>query len=214
MHRGLQRGAGVQLALRRPLFADKLHIGPLGLEQFLEAGDGALAVFVVGSNRGPAFGRHLGRFLDQHGCLHIGAGAHAEGVAVAFFPNQRVGQWFAGDIDALVFLRKITKGQPHVGQKAPSQHIDIFARGEFDGMAQRFFGLANVVAGNHFDLAAQQAAGGIDFFHGQLPALTVRQGELGNGRVAVDFTNLDGHSRGGLRGQRRRQPQTAQQRRF
>ena len=80
--------------------------------------------------------------------------------------------------------------QTHIGQKTAGQHIDFFLRAQLDGMAQRLFGLAGIVACNDFDAPTQQAASHIDFFNRQLPALAVRLGELGHGGVAVDFTDL------------------------
>jgi hypothetical protein len=75
----------------------------------------------------------------------------------------------------------VGQGQPHVGQKAPGQHIHFFLGGELHRVAQRFFGLAHIVACDHLHRTAQQSALGIDLFHRQLPALFVRLGELGNG---------------------------------
>ena len=68
-----------------------------------------------GGNQGPAFGRQLGSFFHQHGSLHVGARAQAEGVAVAFFPHDGIGQRFAGHKQAFVFLRVVGKCQAHVG---------------------------------------------------------------------------------------------------
>ena len=191
LHGGLQRGAGIQLAQRRPLLTHKLHIRPSGLQQFLEAGDSALPILIVGCDGGPAPGGQLGRLFDQHGCLHISTGAQAEGVTVTLVPHQGVGQRLAGHIYPLVFLCVIGERQTHIGQKAAGQNIHLFLRCQLDGMAQRFFGLAGIIARDHLHLAPQQPACHIDLFHGELPALAIGLGELRNGRVAVDFADFD-----------------------
>ena len=85
----------------------------------------------------------------------------------------------------------VGQGQAHIGEEAPGQHIHLLLGGQLDGMAQRFFGLAGIVAGDHLDLAPEQTALGIDLLDRQLPALLVGLGELRDRGIAVDFTDLD-----------------------
>ena len=86
----------------------------------------------------------------------------------------------------------VGQGQAHIRQKTTRQNVHFLLGCELNRVAQSFVGFASIVSGNHFDLAAQQAALGVDFFDRQLPALPIGLGELGHGRVTVDFTNLDG----------------------
>ena len=86
----------------------------------------------------------------------------------------------------------VSQRQTNVGQKAASQHVHMLFGCQFNRVTQGIFGLARVIARNHLDLTAQQTACHVNLFNRQLPALLVRQRELGNGRVAVDFADFDG----------------------
>ena len=174
------------------MFTQELHIRALGLEQLLEAGHSALTVFIVRRNGGPALGGQFGCFFHQHGRLHVSAGAQAEGVAVALAPDDGVGERLAGHKQFLVLLRMVSQRQANVREETTREHIHFFSRCQLHRMAQSLVGFASVVTRNDLDLAAQQAASGIDFFHSQLPALFVGLGKLGNGGVAIDLANLDG----------------------
>ncbi|OQC14431.1 MAG: hypothetical protein BWX79_00885 [Alphaproteobacteria bacterium ADurb.Bin100] len=206
VHDRAERGARLQLAVGGPLLADELDIRALGFQQFLEAGHGALAVLVVGRNRGPALGRQLGRLFNQHGRLHPGARAQPEGVAVALVPDDGVGQGLAGNEHALVLGRVVGQGQADVAEKAAGQHVHLLLGGQLHRMAQRLLGLAAIVAADHLDLAPQQAAGRVDLLHRQLPPLLVGLGELGHRRVAVDLSDPDRRALGEHRRRSQREP--------
>ncbi len=51
--------------------------------------------------------------------------------------------------------------------------------------------LAAVVLGDHFELLAVDAAGGVDLVERQLPALAVGRGEGGQAGIGVDLADLD-----------------------
>ena len=103
-----------------------------------------------------------------------------------------------GGVTSRYGLGDLTTGAPAAAparsirhRPAPRQHVHFFLGSEFNRVTQGFFRLACVVAGYHFDLSAEQAPLGVDLLHSQLPALLVGLGELRDGGIAVDFTDLD-----------------------
>ena len=82
----------------------------------------------------------------------------------------------------------------------PARIFDALALGQFVGDAHRFGGIAAIVARDHLKLLAQHAAGRIDLFDRELPALFVGLEEGGRDLVGGKLADLDGV----LRGSRRR----------
>jgi hypothetical protein len=187
----LRHAARVDLAQGRGLLGHELHVGLRSLEQLLEGCHGRLAVFVVGVHDGPALLLELGGLGHQHGGLHVGAGAQAEGVLVAALPGDLVGQRFAGKEEELLLLGKVGHGQAGVRQEGAGEHVDLFARDEFFGHAHGVAGVGVVVARDQLDLLAVDAARGIDFIDGEFHPLLVGLEEGRLRLVAVDLTDLD-----------------------
>jgi hypothetical protein len=65
-------------------------------------------------------------------------------------------------------------------------------------MADRVVGLARVVARDHLQRTAEQAAGSVDLVDREFPGFAVRHQELRDRRVAVDFADADGLACGRL----------------
>ena len=200
----LHHGAGVDLAQRRGLLADELHAG-LGLgHQFLERSGGRLAVLVVRVDDGPLHFIKLDRVGDQHRRLHVGRGAQAEGVVVAVFPYDLVGQGLGGHEHDLALLGQVGDREADVGGESSHQQTDVLARDQLLGHAHRVAGVAVVVARDHLDLAAEHAAGLVDLLQRELPALLVGIEEGREDLVAVQLADLDRLRLGGSSDQEHR----------
>ena len=187
----LHDAAGVHPAQWRGLLGHKLHVGLGGLEQLLERRHGRLPVFVVGVDHGPALFLHLGGLGHQHGGLHVGAGAQAEGVLVAALPGHLVGQRLARQEEKLLLLGEVGHRQAGVRQEGARQHIDLLARHQLFGHANGVAGVGVVVARDQFDLLAIDAARSVDLIDRQLHAFLVGLQESRLCLVAVDLANLD-----------------------
>ena len=187
----LHHRAGIDLAERRPLFADPLDIRPLLRQQRLEHADGGLAVFIVRRDGGPALGRKLGGLLRQHRRLHVVRRPQAEGVAIALRHRDRVGQGLGGEEEDFLLLGEIADGKADMREEGAGQHDHLVAGDEFVGGRHGIGGLAVVVLGNHHQLLAVDAAGGVDLLDRELPALAVGLGERRQRRVAIDLADLD-----------------------
>ena len=185
----LHHAAGVHLAQRCGLLGDKLHIRLRCGKQLLERGHGRLAVLVIGVDDGPALFLHGRGLGHQHGHLHVGRGAQAEGVAVALFPDDLVGQRLGGQEEALFLLREVGQRQPHMRQKAAHEHVHLLARDQLLGGAHGVGRVAVVVARDQHQLLAANAAGDVDLRQRQLHALLVGLEEGRLGLVAVDLAN-------------------------
>ena len=184
--------AGVNLEQRGPLFADPFDIGAFFGQQFLEGRHRRFSVFIIGRHGGPALGRKLGRLLRQHGRLHVGSGAQAEGVTVALGPGDGVAQGFGGDEKHLVPAGEIGDRQTDVGEEGAGQQHHLLAAHQLLGEAHGVAGLAPVVARDHLERPAENAALGVDLVQRQLPAVAIRHGEGGQRPgVAVELADPD-----------------------
>ena len=174
-------GAGVDLALRRPLLADPLDVGPLGREQLLEGGDRRLAVFVVRRDRRPFLRRQLGRLVGQHRRLLVGARPQAERVAIALRQRDRVGERLGGEEQDLLLLGEVGHREADVGEEGSREH-----RRRRRSRRVRWprvtasAGLPPSSLRDHLELLAVDAAGRVDLVERELPALAIGLGEGGH----------------------------------
>src|SRR5262249_35355882 len=106
-----------------------------------------------------------------------------------------------GEKKYLLLVGKVADGKADIGEERAGEHRDVLARHQLVGGGLRIGRLAAVVLGDHDQLLAIDAAGGVDLLHGKLPALAVRLGEGRQGRVAVDLADLDFALRHGVAGQ-------------
>ena len=186
---GLHHGAGLDTAQGRRLLTDEFHIRLRFLELLLERGDRRLPVFVIGIHHHPTLLLHLRRFRHQHGGLHVGRCAQAEGVFVAVLPDDLVRQGFGGEKKHLFLLGEIGQREPDVRQEATGQEVHFLTRNQFLGDPYRISRVAAVVADHHLDLAPRHAAGGVDLFERQVHAFLVRVQEGRLRLVTVDLAD-------------------------
>ena len=81
--------------------------------------------------------------------------------------------------------------RPTLDRNVPHRMFDALAGHQLFGDAHRVAGIGAVVARNDFELFAEHAAGGVDLFDRQLPALPVGLEKGGLALVAVEFADLD-----------------------
>ena len=187
----LRDRAGVDLAQRRRLLGDELHARLRLGEQLLEPARRRLAVFVVRVHDRPALLLQLGGVGDQHRGLHVRGRAQAEGVLVAVVPDDLVGERLGGDEQHFLLVGEVRHRQPDVRGEGAHEDLDLLPREQFLGNAHRVAGGAAVVARDHLQLAAVDAAGGVDLVERELPALLVRLKECRECLVAVQLAELD-----------------------
>src|SRR6185436_410770 len=169
----LDYGTGLDLAEGRGLLGDELDAGLRLGEEPLERGGCRLAVLVVRIDDRPAFFLQLGRFGDQHRRLHVSRRAQAEGVAVAVLPDDLVGEGLGGEEQDLALRGKVGHRQADVGSESAHQHVHAVARDQLFGHAHRIARRAAVVAHDQLELAAVDAAAGVDLLERELHAFLV-----------------------------------------
>ena len=187
----LYHAARIDLAQRCRLVGHEFHVRLRRLQQFLEGRDRRLAVFIVRIHQRPALFVQLDCFRHQHRDLHVGRRTQAEGVTIAVFPDDLVGQRFGGQEEDLALLGEVRHRQAHVGQEGAGQRDHPLARHQFLRRTHRVARIGLVVARNDFQLLAVDTAAGIDFVHRKLDAVGVRHEEGRERLVAVQFTDLD-----------------------
>ena len=193
----LDRRTCVDLAERRRLLRDDLHVGLPGLQQFAERVRGGLSVVVVRIDDRPALLLQPRRLGDQHGRLHVRRGAQPERVAVAVLPGELVGQRLGREEDELALLREVADGEAHVRRERAHEHRRLLAADQLFRDAHGVTGVAVVVARDHLELPAADAAGCVDFLEREHPALAVGLEEGGEGLVRIEFADADGRGVGG-----------------
>ena len=170
---------------------NEFDVGLRLLEHVLEGCDRRLAILEVRIDDGPALLLRRDRVRHQHRDLHVGRGAQAERVAVAVLPGDLVGQRFGGEEEHLLLAGELGDGEADMGQKCAGDQIDALAGDEVLGHAHGVTRIGTVVARNHLDLLAEQAALRVDLLDRELPTLLVRI-EKGRLRlVAVHLADLD-----------------------
>ena len=208
----LRHRAGVDLAERRRLLGDEFDVGLRLLQERLEVLGRRLAVFEIRIDQRPALLLGGNRRRHQHGDLHVGRGAQAEGIFVAVLPGDLVGERLGGEEEHFLLAGKIGDREADVGEESPREHRHAFARHQFLGDAHRFARIGAVVARDHLELLAEHAAFGVDLLDRHLHALLVRVEEGGHRLVAVQLADLDGllrhRRRGETDGEREKREQT------
>ena len=164
---------GVDLVQRCGLLDDELDARLARRHELLERGDRRLAVLVVGIDQCPAFLAELDGLFDQHRCLHVGRGAQPEGVLVAAFPDDLVGQRLRGDKGNLALLGKVGDRKADVREERAGQQHHTLAAHEFLGCPHRVARCAVVVARDDREGPAVDPAGLVNLFDGKLPALAI-----------------------------------------
>ncbi len=200
--RGQERVDGrprINLAESRPLLSHEYHVRAQAQEVLLETGYIRSAVLIIRCNRRPCLGRKLRRDFRKSQCVHVSGGCGLEGVAVAFPPDDGVAGRNAADEGYFALLGEVREGEADAGEEAAGENADPLGCGQFLGLADGVAGLGGVVAEDSLKRPPVDAAGGVDFFDGELgtPAIRLRKRRLV--AVAVDVPNLDrrlGH-RGG-----------------
>jgi hypothetical protein len=151
----------------------------------------------------------LGRLLHQHGALHVGGGAQAEGEAVAPRPDEGVGQRLARHEEAAVLVAEIGQRQADIAEEAAGQQVDALAVQQFAGVADGVLRAAGVVAEHRLDPPPVDAPGGVGFLDRHDPGIAVGGEEGGLRGVAVDLADADrrvlGKGRGCQHGRARQQ---------
>ena len=191
---GFQRAhgrAGVDLEQRRPLLLDELHLRIEPRQLLLEGGNRVGAVSIVRGDRHPTGRLELRRLLGEHGRLHVGRWPQAEGVLVAFRPDDGIGQRLGSEEEHLLLLGEVADGEADIGEKRAEKHRHVVLGDHFLGDAKRSCGLAQVVTARHLELAALDAAARIDLLDGKLPAFLVGLGESRHAGIGVDLAELD-----------------------
>ena len=183
--------ARIDLPEGRRLLGHDLHAGLLLLHELLEPQRGRLAVLVIGIDDCPFLFFELDRIGDQHCGLHVRRRPQPEGVAVAVFPDDLVGQRLGRDEDDFALGGEIAHGEADVGWERAHQEAHVLAGDEFFGHAHGIARVAVVIAGNHLYLATQDPAGFVDLIESQFPAFFVRVEERGEDLVAVELADLD-----------------------
>ena len=164
-------GAKVEREERRPGLAHELHVRPILLERFLEQIPGDIAVFVVGPDRRPAV--HVLAILeDERGNdrVLIDRHAHPDDFMDTLLGDelfgQSVGCSVGKELDALQLGEHGSERHGDAARVGADEEVRAPVRNEQPRIAHAGGGAVLVVHEPDLDLAAEDAAGGIDFFGG------------------------------------------------
>ena len=182
----------LELAQCRPVLADDLHLGLELLEPVPERFPRALAVLVIRTDRRPFRVLQLAGLVGEHPALLVGVRAHAKDVVVALRPRDRLGQRLGRHEQRLVLLGPVGDRQADVREERAGDQRDLLAGDQLLGLLHRLGRLALVVAKDDLDLAAEDAAPGVDLLDRHLDGLLVGPGERrADAAEGVDLADLD-----------------------
>ena len=174
-HLRVDEGRVVGLAELGPLLVDDLDVRPELLEVIDEGPGHVLAEGVVG-----AHGRHpldvpLGQDLGRGAALdrRVRGGAEDVGMQVLGL-GQHIGLDHGHDEDDLVLLGHRRDGRPFGRRQRADQELDVLAQDQVAGDAYGLVGVALGVAHDELELAAENAALGVDLLDEHLRALERR----------------------------------------